>query len=457
MRQRRIGSPMKGSRSVKSGWKAYAKGDLAQAESEFEKATSENPEAAFAHLQQGQFRLRQERPDEAATCFETALTKEPLNPAPQFFLALARELQGEAASADRALENLAQSCPRHQGLASLRLLRELRRGDPVPVLAELGFGQKGASGESWQTLMAGLGVGDPKWLPPDLSSSQYLLGPILVEVEKRLLPLELPPLERRAGDISRQIDELKPPKRSLGEELRNFFRSLKGGPSLRKGQRLLAGAWSMEDGAAQKAQVREAIKNLRLGHQFDRFAFRNNYYLGEAYLLLAKAPTGQPYSRHPLKLAESRFLDSVRMDGANPYVLLYLALVEQNLGRPEAALECYRKATEKFTKLPEAHYGMGQCYLVLDQPREAREYLLRAVNSDLVLARERLNLFATLLKERGADGLSLPLPSLPPAPPTEALPGPSTEPPAEVAAEPEGQSPNDPALNPSPEPNSPQA
>ncbi len=415
--------PMKGSQSVQRGWKAYEQGDWTQAEAEFRRATGENPDGAFAHLQQGLFELRRERPEAAANGFELALSKEPQNPAPQFFLALARELQGEVGLADAALEQLANSCPRHQGLTSLRLLKELRRGTPGPVLAELGFGQKGrAGGENWQTLMAGLGIGDPKWLPPDLSSSQYLLGPILVEVEKRLLPLESPLLEHRTGDIATELDALEPPKRQLAQEIRNIPRSCKGGGPLRKGQRALAKAWSTEDSAEQKALAREAVRQLRLGNSMDSFAFRTNYYLGEAYLLLAKEGTGSPYSRAPLHQAERRFMKSVQLDGNNPYVMLYLALVQQNLGRPEAALVCYHKATEKFTKLPEAHYGMGQCHLLMGRPGEAREFLLKAVNSDLVLARDRLNLLASQLEKLGPDALSQPLP----APPAPALPVPPT-------------------------------
>lgn len=181
----------------------------------------------------------------------------------------------------------------------------------------------------------------------------------------------------------------------------------------------------------QHAALAEAIRLLTAGHSADPFSFRTNYHLGEAHLFSAKTPSGTPYTRESLLESERHFIESVRMDGLNPYVLFYLALIQQLLGRPEAALDCYRKATEKFTKLPEAHYGMGQCLLLLGKPAQARELLLRAVNSDLALAKERLNMFANLLREEGAEAFSRPLPQLPePAAPIPDEAGTATEAPA---------------------------
>jgi tetratricopeptide (TPR) repeat protein len=404
---------MKGSQSVQRGWKAYSQGDLARAESEFSKALSEAPATAFAVLQQGLFRLRQDRFAEASGSFEAAVAIEQNNPAPLFFLALSRELEGNADLADRDLLRLAELCPRHQGLTSLRLLKEMRRGDPLPSLHLLGFGQDPKPKASWRVAMAGLGVGDPAWLVPDLSSSQYLLGPILLEVERRLLPREIPVLEHRTGNLLASIEGLKPPERKLREELASLKNSWKSGPKLRKGRQLLERAMGIENLDEQRAQLARAIALLEEGHNLDRFAFRTSYHLGEAYLFSAKSIPGSPYLRDPLSRAESYFVESAGLDGLNPYVLFYLALIQQLLGRPQPAIDCYAKATEKFTKLPEAHYGTGQCYLLLGQPQQAREFLLKAANSDLALARERLTLFATLLQNEGPEAVSLPLPSMP--------------------------------------------
>jgi tetratricopeptide (TPR) repeat protein len=419
---------MKGSQSVQRGWKAYSQGDVSQAEAVFLKAAGEAPEAAFPILQYGLFLLRQDRFTEASTAFSEAVAKEEQNPAPLFFLALSRELEGDTEQADSDLEKLALLCPRHQGLASLRLLREIRRGDPLASLHQLGFGQKVDSAPSWRVFAAGLGMGNPGWLPPDLSSSQYLMGPILVEVEKRLLPREIPHLEHRPDDLLTQVEGLKPPQRKLLEELKGLKNSWKSGPKLRKGRQILEKAMGIEDIGEQRAELDKAIALLEEGHRLDEFAFRNNYHLGEAYLFTAKNAPGTPYLRAPLERAEACFLESARMDGLNPYVLFYLALIQQLLGRPKPAIDAYAKATEKFTKLPEAHYGTGQCHLLLGELQQAREFLLKAVSSDLALARERLTLFANLLQKEGLEAFVTPLPVMPPvSEPLADLPNPEPD------------------------------
>ncbi len=414
---------MKGKQSIQRGWKAFEQGDLSLAEREFSAAVAENPDTAFAALQRGLFQLRQDRAQEASVSFQSAAEKEHENPAPLFFLTLARELEGDGLLADQAMESLCRLCPHHQGLASLRLLRELRRGDPLPVLTQLGFGDSPARSQlSWKAALAALGQGDPSWLKPDLSSSQYLLGPILVEVEKRLLPREIPELEHRQENLLDCLDSLKPPERRLREELKGLRSSWKAAPLLRKGRQALERSMGIEVLAEQKTQLQQAIESLEAGHELDQFAFRTTYHLGEAYLFSAKGEPGTPYDRTALLKAEQSFLESARLDGINPYVLFYLALTQHLLGRPQPAIDCYARSTEKFTKLPEAHYGTGQCYLLLGQLRPAREFLLRAVNSDLALARERLTLFANLLRSEGIEAFSRPFPTFAQAPdadPTE--------------------------------------
>ena len=114
--------------------------------------------------------------------------------------------------------------------------------------------------------------------------------------------------------------------------------------------------------------------------------------------------------------AQSSCLASARNEGLNPYLLFYLAYVQHLLGRPVLAIKYYQEATKKFEKLPEAHYGQGQCQLLLGNRKAARKLLLKAVNSDLALARERLELFANLLAEQGPEVFDTPLPEMPPEP-----------------------------------------
>lgn len=410
---------MKGAAQVRRGWKYYGDGNFPAAEAEFSKAVEATPKLAFGHLQLGMFWLRQDRFDEAVSCFERAAAIEPTNPAPAFFLTLALEQADRPEAADRALDALKSVSPRHQGLTSLRLLQQLRRGDPLPILSSLGFGLplgEKPQRESWRSLVAGIGAGDPEWLPPDLSSSNYLMGPILIEIEKRLLTREFELLEWREQDLIAQLEGLSAPKRSLRDELKALPTACASGSKLRKGKRLLNRAIVAEPSENPKALAKEAIALLRLGRRLDPFAFRTDYHLGEAYLVLAKGAPGQPYRRFPLLQAERAFIRSVQLDGVNPYVLYCLAFVSHALGRPATAIDAYTKATERFTKLPEAHYGSGQCHLLLGQTSQARDLLLSAVNSDLALAKERINLFATLLREDGPEAFARPFPQMPPKP-----------------------------------------
>lgn len=399
--------------TVKQAWAAFEKGEHERARSLFLSAKEQEPKSALPCTQEGLYFLKQDEFAAAHASFSQASEREPQNPAPLFFSVVADELGGQTERARTTLDSLTELCPRHQGLASLQLLLDLRHGNPAKALAKLGFGDKPESSGQARQLMAGVGVGDPDWLPPDLSSSDYLLGPILVEVETRLIPLELPRLERGNQQLFEQLEEAESPKRDWREELSGLWRSTKAGAHLNKGKRILERGLNLATLLEQRRQLHKAAAHLRLARKLDPFGFRTSYYLGEAYLFSAKDEPGKPYRRFCLLQAERCFLESVKIDGINPYVLFYLGLCQHLLGRPSEAIIGYQKATEKFEKLPEAHYGAGQCHLLLGDRKKAREMILKAVNSDLVLARERFTLLATLLASQDPKSLERPLPKLP--------------------------------------------
>ncbi len=419
----RVSSPnrsqVKQSGQIRAAWTSYLRGEIDSARrllGELSELESSDPRVA---LQRGLIELREGNPAGALPFLERSAQKAPKNPAPLFFLLLTRLELDQMELAAQEFEKLKSLCPRHQGLPSLELLRTLRRGDPLPVLRRLGFAKADSSLAGWKSLAAGLGVGDPNWLPAELTSSSYLLGPILVETEQRLLPLEIPALERRFRPLEQELEEAPQAKRDLRQEFRNLGRSMRGGALLRRGKKSLENALGGSDIEEQRSAFRRAQALLRLSRKLDPSAFRVSFYLGEAYLFSARNYNGKPYLRQPLLRAESAFLESARRDGKNPYLLFYLALTQHLLGRPEEALIFYRKATEKFAKLPEAYYGMGQCYLFLGRRAEAQKEFLRAISSDLSLAKERLVALADLL-EKGAelpDPESMPI--LPPRPLTE--------------------------------------
>jgi tetratricopeptide (TPR) repeat protein len=256
-------------------------------------------------------------------------------------------------------------------------------------------------------------MGDPQWMSQDLTSSPYLMGPVLVEIERRLLPREMPFLERRPRDLLAELESQVPPQRHLLDELRSLARSFRSGPKLWRGRNLLEKAMGQSDLREQLQTLEKAIEKLEAGLALDPYSFRTSYHLGEAYMLASKKEPGEPCDRVRLESAERHFIESARVDGPNPYLHLCLAFVEQQLGRPEQAIAAYRKATEKFTKFPEAYYGMGQCHLLLRQDRQARELLLQGASSDLLVARERLDLFADLLAREGPEAFARPLPEMP--------------------------------------------
>lgn len=426
------------SSAIRKAWKTYSQGDSAKAETLFEQAVSQAESNTHAWIQTGLFHLRLQNYEKAISHLSQSAQLAPKNPAPLFFLSIALELANQPEDSERTFHELKSLSPRHQGLATLKLLHEIRRGNPLKTLVQLGYGDPELVGKSdsrggWKSIAAGIGVGNPEWLPEDLSSSNYLMGPILLEVEKRLLPLEYPVLEHKFEDPLEEISENPLKRPGLMDEIKALRKSLKGGEHLRKGRRLLAKALSYDDPKVQKVKLRRASAHLRLGKRYDDLAFRTNFYLGEAYLFSSKSRPGTPYLRFPLLKAESYFLASARQDGINPYVLLYLAYTQHLLGRPQMAIDTYRKATEKFAKFPEAHYGSGQCYLLLGETAKAQELMLKAISSELSLARERLNLFANLLAEHGLEHFDKPFPkppSLVPPPPLvsdpDEMPGPSS-------------------------------
>ena len=404
--------------SIKAAWCAFQEGNTDKAESLFQELTSSSNGSTYPHTQQGLFFLRQDRFEEASESFLKSSEIKPSNPAPIFFLALAQELAGQREHFRDTLKRLSEVSPHHQGRTSLELLAELRGGDPTALLSQFGFGPKSGDGAAKlsQRIAASLGQGDPKWLPSDLSSSDFVLGPILVEVETKLHALEIPRLEHHQPLLPEDLDEFKPAKREWREEISMFCASLRAGNALKKGKRKLEKAWGMPEPEEQKPLLQEAVKHLRIARKTDPKSFRVSYHLAEAYILLSKVEAGKPYDRFRLFQAQSSCLASAENEGVNPYLLFYLAYVQHLLGRPKLAIEYYRAATEKFEKLPEAHYGEGQCHLLLGDPATARKLFLKAVNSDLALARERLDLFARLLAENGTEHFQTPLPEMPPEP-----------------------------------------
>lgn len=429
--------------SLKKAWRAYNSGESQRAATLFSELCHNECKSSHPFTQRGLFLLKTERYDEACESFNQAIEREKDNPAPLFFLALAQTFAGQAESSAASLKELSILSPHHQGRSTLELLIELREGDPLERLAQFGFGaesSKSKPGTPFQRLAASLGRGDPSWLPSDLSSSEYLLGPILVEMETKLHPLEVPSLEHHQPLLPEDLDEIEPHRRTFFEELLQIRSSIHAGSAMRKGRRYLEKGFSTSSPVEQRRLLNKALIYLRLARRRDPFTFRVFYHLAECYIFLSKKENGQPFNRFYLQQAESALIESAKREGVNPYLLFYLAYTQHLLGRPRLAIEYYQAATKKFEKLPEAHYGQAQCYLLLGDRARAQELLLKAVNSDLTLARERLQTFATLLSEHGTEYFDRPFPTLPPEPETLIEPEAVIEPGEAIAPEPATES-----------------
>lgn len=439
--------------SLKSAWSAYREGEPELALKEFEELAA-GDSSPHPLIQKGLFFFHLERHVEAVTTFEEAIKLQPQNPAALFFHALALELSGEVSQSQSAVAKLREVCPHHQGIPSLILLSELRHGDPLPHLVQMGYGsgvenRRPSAGFS-RSLLVGLGRGNPDDLPSELSSSDFVLGPILLEIERKLHPLELTSLEHHPPLFPEDMSTFKRRKRTLREEFSQLRSTFRAWVPLQRGKNLFERAYGMADRKEQEKLLNSALLQLRASRRLDPHGFRVSYYLGETYVHLARQDHGKPYNRFRLLQAQTSFLDSARQESINPDLLAYLAFIQHLLGRPKLAIKYYQEATQKFEKLPGAHYGEGQCHLILGDRAEAKRLLLKAVNSDLNMARERLETFTTLLQKHGSGYFHKDFPELAPEPPSpeETDPGhpegeraatttPGSEQPALEEAEPE--------------------
>ncbi len=223
--------------------------------------------------------------------------------------------------------------------------------------------------------------------PFDLTVSPPAIGRLAMALERRLLPLELP-------DPAGQQESLDEPPPPPGAAILLF----------RRGCARLEKAWRLPE-ADRAPQMLLALAELRAARDRDPKAFRASYHLGEALLSAAEYARDRqdrpgPGSLERIQEAEVRFEESRRDDGTNPYVLHYLARCALLQGRFSQAADLWRQALEGFEKFPEAHYGMGQALLALDQRREARRFLLQSILSDLHLLRDRIGELARLYRAR---------------------------------------------------------
>ena len=456
-------------KQIRAGAELARAGKTAEAVALIEEACKKLPSDPRAWVQLGLAQLEAQLPEAAQESLEKALALSPAHPPSLYYLVLAHSDQDNQSAAAAVLKQLAEVSPHNQALPTLRALLCLQRGEIDQALLHLEIPPCPTS---------------PVWNRPELCSFGPLTSRLAVEIERWLLPLEIPLLQRSCplgeppAEPPRAPDQLGPDRvrsalfgmlggiaagAATGAALRFLLVLLLGSdfeftvgvgwtepivwmgsllgvggaawgflsPSLPwhfraylakfKGERLLEKALG-EDSTHQRRQYfMLGIQEKRRVLMLDPSLLRSHYGLGEALLFCASSLRDNRY----LAEAEQCFLHSWRQDGENPYLNYYLARCCQLQGKVQAALAYYTKAIAKFSKLSEAHFGLGQCQLLLGDNAQARSWFKRALGSELQLARDRLHDLAHAYGE-GLLSRRLPWPMLPdeePQPLEEKEPG----------------------------------
>lgn len=316
-------------------------------------------------------------------------------------------------------QQLLAACPTHQFKVTLLCYLHLgaeRTGEALALLR---------SPHSWSALR------------PELSPFPPLLSRLLLLCEEVLLPLEVPALRRSQAVALEEADASDESEAESGKggwlsELRSLpahlsrtvkeagslpralGRSLGGAVWQRRGVAHWESALGMKDGPERDARLDAAVEAHRQGNLLEPDQFRGAYHLGEALLYAACRSNRAEADPVRLQEAEASLLRSARREGVNPYLLYYLGRCAFLSGRPEASVTYLEDAVKRFAKFPEAHYALGQAYLLMGQRQLAREWLERCLSSDFLPgARERLDELGGQL-EAGRLSEKRPLPLWPP-------------------------------------------
>jgi tetratricopeptide (TPR) repeat protein len=381
--------------------------------------------------------LAESKAEQAAAVLEASLGENGSHAPSYNYLALAYLDLQQLDDARRALDGLTKHCPTNQALPTLECLYCLKRGLVDQALDWLEVAPRPVS---------------PLHRRPELWAFPPLSSRLAAELESWLLPIESPALSAEPAlteppeFVDPVVDERPSPSRvwsssfgmalgmvigaGIGFGLRLFIMKqtemdvwdagelpdpmaifacliglagaawgfLRPGlPQEIRAQRKQSQGYSLLDRALRchQAQQRQqyfwlAIQAMRQVPELNSEALRSFYSLGEALLIAAASQPKSDTTPEYLEEARRCFLTSWAQDGENPYLNYYLARTHQLQGKVVAAVTYYERAVAKFDKLSEAHYGLGQCYLLLGNQAEAQKWFARALGTELQLGRDRL-------------------------------------------------------------------
>ncbi len=363
--------------SLQRGSALMMEGRYDDALTAFEAAAHSQPKAAGPLIQQALCHLALGQPGPANDLLTRALELEPGNPAPHLFAGLCRSDLGDQEAAELCLQTVKKLSPDHQAVDTVRAILNLRRGNLEKAVAYLGG-------------------------HPDLSLSSPIISRLVLEVERRLLPAEIPLLRRAKARILTPEEQKAPPSPGLA----GLARSLGAWRTQSSGRKQVEKAMRTPPGSERRSVLlSRAVGQLRAARDADPSQFRADFYLAEALLYASRPGEGE----EALRESREGFLVSWQHEGENPYLLYYLGRVTLLLGEVDASIEYFERGISKFAKFPEAHYGLGQCWLLKGDANRARDYFAKALRSDTFIMRDRLfELISRYESDRGSLDRSMP-------------------------------------------------
>lgn len=362
--------------------------NITKAKTILEKAEHE-AKSCRDYIQLGLAYLELGESEQAAKAFEQASQADKNNPSVPLFASLAATDVGNFEIAQKYLDDLHQICPDNQAAPTAQALLFLRQGQIDKVLKII-LPEKGNF---------------------DLSVSPPVLTRFAIAIEEYILPKELPEVEAdwetglkattnestSTKDVTNEqsIGSKTSPEEGAKKSLLAGIVPGEASSLASKGSRRLQSCWELTP-EKRLEEIKKAKQELHEAYEKNPNIPQLAYDLGEACLGCIEFGhiSGQRISleeTEALRQAAIYFQDALKENEENAYTLHYIARTALLLKEYKKAEEAWKLALKFFEKLPEAHYGLAQLYVIKKDFSQARQYMTLSLMSDLQLLRDRYN------------------------------------------------------------------